>query len=159
VLHELNSGLFLRFLELLTGIKGLIGDPYFSESGFTYSSNGGFLDIHADFSHQDHTGLERRLNMILYLNDDWDDSYGGNLGLYDADVELVEYVEPIGNRCLIFETSPTSYHGFPDPIACPPDRQRRSLSMYYYSLPRAEREKQRVVFPNEPEFEWEATKT
>jgi hypothetical protein len=157
ILRELNSSLFLRFLELLTGIKGLVGDPYLSEAGFTFSSNGGFLDIHADFSHNDHTGLERRLNLILYLNDDWYPEYGGELVLFDGDLKPVKAVEPICNRCLIFETSKTSYHGFPDPITCPSNRQRRSLSMYYYSLPRDSRERLRVLFPSDPTFEHKVT--
>jgi len=151
VFHEFNSSLFLRFLETLTGIKGLIGDPYFAEGGFHSSEDGGYLDVHADFSHHDLLGLERRLNLIMYLNDDWEETYGGALTLFDTDINPVSSVVPVGNRCLIFETSATSFHGHPEAMKLAPGVYRRSIALYYYSVPTG-REKSRIVFPADPEF-------
>jgi len=99
---ELNSSLFLRFLTILSGISGLVPDPYFAEGGFHCSESGGHLDIHADFSHHDQTGLERRLNLLLYLNEAWGADYGGELSLYDTELRPVCSIAPIANRCVVF---------------------------------------------------------
>ncbi len=149
---ELHSSLFLHFLERLTGVTGLLPDPYFAEGSFALSASGGFLDIHADFSHQDRTGLERRVNLLVYLNPDWQESYGGALKLYSPDLQPLQSIFPYGNRIAVFTTSPTSFHGFPEPITCPPDVYRRSLNLYYYTLPRAERKKDKILFPADPSF-------
>jgi len=110
VFLEFNSGLFIRFLTELTGISTLIGDPYLAEAGFHCTGDGGYLDIHADFSHHDILQLERRINLILFLNDDWYESYNGNLSLYDRNLVCVQEMAPIANRCVIFATSDHSFH-------------------------------------------------
>jgi len=150
--HELNSSLFLNFLEKLTGIKGLIPDPYFFEGGFHRSSSGGYLDIHADFSHHDKLGLERRLNLILYLNDNWLETYGGELGLYNKNFKKVVSIAPIANRIVIFTTSDDSFHGHPEKTTCPANKNRKSIALYYYSVPTTNRKKSKVLFPKDPTF-------
>jgi hypothetical protein len=156
--YELNSGLFLTFLEKLTGISGLIPDPYFSEGGFHRTASGGSLGIHADFSHSDKLGLERRLNLIFYLNDYWKDSYGGSLGLYNKKLKKIVEIAPLGNRMAIFTTSDHSFHGHPEPLTCPKMIYRKSIALYYYTLPRISREKSRILFPIDPKFTITATK-
>jgi len=153
VLMELNSSLFLRFLEILTGISGLIPDPYFAEASYAMSHQGGTLDIHADFSHHDHLKVERRLNILIYLNDGWQESWGGSLNLYDKHMNLKKLIFPVGNRMAVFTTSEVSFHGFPEPICCPADEKRRSINMYYYTVPRANREIKRIFFPSDPNFQ------
>lgn len=150
--HELNSSLFLHFLERLTGIKGLLPDPYFNEGGFHRSENGGFLNIHADFSHHDQLGLERRLNILFYLNEKWEDSYNGFLSLYDKKIKKVSSYSPIGNRLVVFTTSDFSYHGHPEKLNLPKNVYRKSLAFYYYSLPRSKRKKKKIVFPEDKSF-------
>ena len=149
---ELNSSLFLNYLEILTGINGLIPDPYFAEGAFAMSKKGGILDIHADFSHHDKLNLERRINILIYLNDNWKDEYLGALNLYDVKLNIIKKIYPIGNRIAIFTTSENSFHGFPDKISCPDNMVRKSINLYYYSLPRAERKRKKILFPNEPDF-------
>jgi len=131
ILLELNSGMFIHFLERLTGIEGLVADPHYAESGFHLSRETGSLEIHADFSHHDQLKLERRLNFIYYLNEDYDPSYGGALVLYDKKLNPIETVTPYSDNCIIFETNETSYHGFPEPMNFPKDKYRRSIAMYY----------------------------
>jgi hypothetical protein len=150
---ELASGPFIKFLEDLTGIEGLVFDPHFVEGGFHRVGNGGYLGIHADFSHHPHLGLERRVNLLLYLNESWDDSWGGHLKLYDQELNPVVSVSPVMNRCIIFSTSDVSYHGHPEPMNLPKDAYRKSLALYYYALPRVERDKKRIVFPQDPKFD------
>ena len=111
---EFNSSLFITFLEKITGIEGLIPDPYFAEGSFTMSTNGGYLDIHADFSHHDKLKLERRVNVLIYINENWKENFGGGLNLYDEDLNKKKTIFPYGNSIAIFTTSDKSFHGFPE---------------------------------------------
>lgn len=141
LIRYLNSEPFLQFLEALTGIEGLIPDPSLVGGGYHEISPGGFLKIHADFNKHPRTGLDRRLNLLVYLNRDWDESYGGHLELWDRKMErAVVRALPVFNRCVLFSTSWFSYHGHPDPLTCPEGRSRRSIALYYYSngRPRSE---------------------
>lgn len=129
-----NSAPFLQFLEELTGIKGLIADPYFVGGGFHATANGGHLDIHADFNLHPRLRLERRLNVLIYLNRDWTEDYGGCLELWDSSMkECLVKVVPRFNRCVIFNTTSASWHGHPEPVKHPDDIPRRSLALYYYT--------------------------
>jgi len=133
-LYELNSASFLEFLERLTGIEKLIGDPYFEGGGLHQIMPGGKLAIHADFNKHLAYGLNRRLNLLVYLNKNWKDDYGGHFELWDRGMtRMVKRVAPIFNRVVIFTTSRYSYHGHPDPLTCPRDMTRKSLALYYYS--------------------------
>ena len=134
VLSQLNSATFLEFLETLTGIDGLIPDPYFVGGGLHQIERGGFLKVHADFNWHEKLRLDRRLNLIVYLNRDWRESYGGDLQLWDAAMtHCVTRIYPVLNRAVLFYTSDTGYHGHPDPLACPEGETRKSLALYYYT--------------------------
>jgi Rps23 Pro-64 3,4-dihydroxylase Tpa1-like proline 4-hydroxylase len=131
---ELNGRAFLRFLEQLTGIEGLLPDPYYAGGGLHETKRGGHLGIHADFNVHDQLKVERRLNLLIYLNEEWDDSYGGELELWDQQMsECVVRVKPVFGRAVIFNTALDSFHGHPDPLNCPGDRSRRSIATYYYT--------------------------
>ena len=134
-MHFMNSQPFLEFLQELTNIEEpLIPDPYFEGGGCHESGPGGFLKIHADFNKNRRTGLDRRLNVLVYLNKDWEDSYGGHFELWNKDMtECVSKVRPDFNTMAMFSTTDFSYHGLPDPITCPPGRSRKSLALYYYT--------------------------
>ena len=134
VISQLNSSIFIRFLESLTGIDGLIPDPYLFGGGLHQIERGGFLSIHADFNYYSKLRLDRRLNLLLYLNKDWKEEYGGYLELWNRDMtRSKKKVLPIFNRCVIFSTTDFSFHGHPDPLTCPESRTRKSLTLYYYS--------------------------
>lgn len=134
VLHFLNSREIINFLERLTGISGLIPDPHLAGGGLHELRVGGFLKVHADFNWHRHLLLDRRINLLLYLNDDWRPEYGGGLELWDTQMrgKVAEYA-PLFNRCVIFNTTDNSFHGNPVPVACPEGRTRRSIAMYYYT--------------------------
>jgi hypothetical protein len=73
------------------------------------------------------------MNLLLFLNQDWDSAYGGALELWDAEARRpVRTIAPLFNRCVIFRASATSFHGVPTPLTCPPDRSRKSLAIYYF---------------------------
>lgn len=134
VVRFFNSGLFLRELAQATGIPNLISDPYYTGGGFNMIRSGGYLDVHVDGNWHDAMAVHRRLNLILYLNGSWDENWGGAFGLYDeAGDELIKKYAPVGNRLLCFETHDKSFHGHPEPIACPEDQYRSSIILYYYT--------------------------
>ncbi len=139
LVHALNSAPFVRFLERLTGIQGLIPDPHLHAAGYMKVAPGGFLGLHYDFSTQQDLGLDRRVNVLLYLNRDWRTEWGGQLELHsndplDSDTHTAIEIEPAFNRLVIFNT-PQALHGHRRAIACPPDRARLCLSWYYYTAP------------------------
>jgi hypothetical protein len=139
--NALNSRIFLQFLERLTGIDGLIPDPYLEGGGLHMIPRGGRLAIHADFNTHRKLRLDRRLNLLLYLNYDWKEEWGGALELWDKDVKTKEKAYlPIANRVVVFTTTDTAYHGHPEPLTSPKGRYRRSIALYYYTNGRPENE-------------------
>ncbi|MGH7009896.1 MAG: 2OG-Fe(II) oxygenase, partial [Caulobacteraceae bacterium] len=132
--YGFNARPFLRTIENITGIEGLIPDPYFLGGGFHETTQGGHLSIHADFNHHKPMDLERRVNVLIYLNDDWDESYGGCLELWDRGMKSrVQSYVPTCNRCVIFSTTTDSYHGNPEPVNHPRLVSRKSIALYYYT--------------------------
>ncbi len=132
--YAFNARPFIRVVENITGIKGLIPDPYFLGGGFHEIGNGGHLSVHADFNHHKPLGLERRVNVLIYLNRDWRDEFGGQLELWRTDMsERVQSITPLANRCVMFTTTGESMHGNPQPVAHPDGVTRKSIALYYYT--------------------------
>lgn len=141
-MYFLNSEPFLNFVNKITGIEEtLYGDPYFSGGGLHEIKKGGLLKVHADFNKNPTNGLDRRVNILVYLNKDWKNEYGGDFELWNADMTKCETkIPPRFNTLAMFSTTSDSYHGHPDPLQCPDDRSRKSLALYYYSNGRPESE-------------------
>ena len=135
LIAQLNAGPFVSFLEELTGIGGLVPDPHLRGGGLHEIRRGGLLGVHADFNVHPRLRLYRRLNLLIYLNKDWQPEWGGSLELWDrGGQQCVRAIQPVFNRAVLFDTSNFSYHGHPHPLACPPERSRKSVALYYYSL-------------------------
>jgi len=135
VCAELNSGYVLDWLEYLTSVPGLIADTRLFGGGLHQIVRGGKLNIHVDFNIEPHTKLRRRLNVLIYLNKDWKEEYEGYLELWDkTKTQCVKKIAPVFNRCVIFNTNDTSWHGHPTPLNTPEHITRKSLAMYYYSV-------------------------
>lgn len=133
-----NSQPFLEFLEGLSSIEGLLPDPYFVGGGFHEIGRGGKLGIHADFRINNKLHLSRRMNVIVYLNENWREEYSGSLELWSRDMKnKMKSVAPVWNRCVIFNTDADSYHGHPDPLTTPDGVLRRSIALYYYTASKA----------------------
>lgn len=133
-MHFLNSQPFLEFLSELTGIDNLIPDPFFDGGGCHQIQPGGMLKLHADFNKHPKTKLDRRLNVLVYLNENWKEEYGGHFELWDKDMKSCrKKILPLFNRMAMFSTTSESFHGHPNPLTCPPDRTRKSLALYYYT--------------------------
>ena len=122
---------FRNVLSEITGVRNLLWDPTFTGGGMHQTASHGLLDVHVDFNRLD--DLYRRVNLLLYLNEDWNEAWGGRLELWDRDVKKCHHsLLPVLNRCVIFETSEFSYHGV-TALTCPPDVVRRSFALYYYT--------------------------
>jgi Rps23 Pro-64 3,4-dihydroxylase Tpa1-like proline 4-hydroxylase len=161
VLAYMNSAPIVTFLEELTGIKGLVPDPYFRGGGIHELEVGGKLDMHIDFNIHPKLDLYRRLNAIIYLNKDWEESYGGALEIWTGHKEggkhvldeCCDTILPLFNRLVVFNTSEISYHGNPEPVTCPEGRSRKSIALYYYTkeVPISGADKHSTTFIAKPE--------
>jgi Rps23 Pro-64 3,4-dihydroxylase Tpa1-like proline 4-hydroxylase len=120
----------VRMVEELTGIEGLFADPELFGAGLHCIPPGGFLKMHVDFNRHP-KGWHRRVNVLIYLNEVWRDEWHGHLqlGLGPNAIRIA----PLGGRCVVFETNSDSWHGHPEPLACPDNVQRRSMALYYYT--------------------------
>lgn len=128
------SPMMLKYLEELTGIKGLVPDPYYNTDYGYYHivGAGGILGSHVDHSRHDYLKMPHVLNLVVYLTPDWDDKDGGSLCLFDASGRNVEKrVACQANRAVIFACTPTAYHGV-EPVAASTGRRRHSLYFAYY---------------------------
>ncbi|MDQ3844069.1 MAG: 2OG-Fe(II) oxygenase, partial [Bacteroidota bacterium] len=135
VIEQLNTPEFCEFLSELTGIPNLLPDEMLEGGGLHQSGRGGFLNIHADFTvHPHKRHWRRRVNLLVYLNQDWKPEYRGELELWEKDMSrCVQSILPVFNRAVIFNTDEDSYHGLPDPIQCPEDMTRKSIALYYFT--------------------------
>lgn len=132
VLDELDGEPFRAFLQKLSGIGDLEADPERHGGGFHQGGDGSFLDIHADFNIQPNSGKHRRVNVLVYLNPGWEEEWGGHLELWDQEKAKHRRVAPLHNRCVIFESTDTSYHGY-SKIKVPAGVTRKSIAAYYYT--------------------------
>ncbi|MBI3820339.1 MAG: 2OG-Fe(II) oxygenase [Planctomycetes bacterium] len=132
-MQQLNSGTFIKFLERLTGSFGVIADVTYNNCGMHSTGPGGRLMMHTDVNrHPLGLKMHQYLNLLLYLNPDWKDEYGGHLELWDNERKPVHKILPAANRVVIFNTGTRSLHGHPVPLTCPEGRRRNSLAVYYY---------------------------
>ncbi|MGD1848172.1 MAG: 2OG-Fe(II) oxygenase [Salibacteraceae bacterium] len=135
VVKALNTPEFCTYLSELTGIPNLLPDDTFEGGGLHQSMRGGFLNIHADFTvHPHKRNWRRRVNLLVYLNKDWQPEFGGDLELWDRQMKAcVQKISPIYNRAVIFNTDEDSYHGLPEPLMCPEGESRKSIALYYFT--------------------------
>ena len=138
----LNSKIFLSFLQNITSIKEpLLSDPYLMGGGLHEIKQGGVLKVHTDFNRHPFFDLDRRVNVLIYLNKNWQKSYGGDLELWDKNMKkCIQKIQPKFNSMVIFSTTDFSNHGHPDPLNCPESISRKSLALYYFSSGRPKEE-------------------
>ena len=155
VTDELNTPEFAAWVSELTGIPNLVADRMLEGGGLHQSGPGGYLNVHTDFSmHHFHTNWHRRVNLILYLNPEWDENWGGSIVLWERSLSrksaqgksgqgkmsrCAAKYSPLLNHALIFTTDERSLHGFPDPLTCPEGQSRKSLALYYYTVERGKK--------------------
>ena len=138
----LNSNIFLNFLQNLTSInEKLVSDPHLEGGGLHEIKSGGVLKIHTDFNRHPFLDLDRRINVLIYLNKNWQESYGGHLEFWNKNMSKCEKkISPSFNTMAIFSTTDFSNHGHPDPLNCPKEMSRKSIALYYFSSGRPKEE-------------------
>jgi Rps23 Pro-64 3,4-dihydroxylase Tpa1-like proline 4-hydroxylase len=137
IFEYLQTDECINYIRKITDIEDLEIDPYLHGAGVHVYPNNGKLDIHLDYNIHPITKKERRVNLIIYFNKDWDEEYGGELKLYDDkfnEIKIENFC--MWNSAILFRTSDISYHGLPEPINCPENKYRKSLAIYYVSNPR-----------------------
>ena len=138
LIDYMNSRAFVDQIGALTSIDDLMPDPFLFGGGIHSIGENGFLGLHADFNWHDKLRLWRRVNVLVYLNEDWLGEYRGDLLLarrLENSAPVVERrVPPEFNRTVIFRTDENSIHGHPERLRPPVGRRRNSIALYYYSL-------------------------
>ena len=128
---------FVSTISSITGISPLYPDIGLHGGGLHMSKSGGSLAVHLDYSIHPKLNLQRKLNLIVYLEEDYDPSWGGSLQFWSHDPEnnkplkKIKEVEPLFNRAILFDTTQHSWHGFPDKIRTPQGKMRKSFAVYY----------------------------
>jgi Rps23 Pro-64 3,4-dihydroxylase Tpa1-like proline 4-hydroxylase len=142
IFNYLNSDSFLSELSNITGVNNIIANMKggIRGSGVHIIKNGGYLGIHTDFNtynHPNYGKLDRRINILIYLNPNWKEEYGGHLILrkYNKNAAIKDQIKilPTLNRCVIFNTTKDSWHGHEEPLNTPTNVLRVSIANYYYT--------------------------
>ena len=137
IFTNLLSASFISKLSELTGIKPLYPDIGLHGGGWHMSGKGGSLAVHLDYSIHPKLNLQRKLNLIIYLEEDYNPEWGGSLQFWSHDEEnkkplkKIKEIEPIFNNAILFDTTQHSWHGFPEPINPPKGKMRKSFAVYY----------------------------
>jgi hypothetical protein len=133
VIHALHSSTFLKWLQEVTDTVDLIPDPHLVGAGYAKAYTGDSLKVHTDFNWNDQLRLHRRLSVVIYLNEDWHESWGGNLDFYDTGREnILSRVIPSAGNMVVWSYNNLAYHGYPEPMTNPEGTCRKSLRLFYY---------------------------
>jgi len=132
LVHALSSTQFIYWLEALTGVQKLIPDPHLVGAGYMKSFNGDTLQVHTDFNWVEEVALNRAVSIIIYLNRDWQEEWGGSLNFYDTKRKnIYSSIAPADGNMLIWTYKNLVYHGYPDPLECPDNECRRGIRLFY----------------------------
>jgi len=137
-----NSEDFIKKLENLTGIKDLMPDWGFAGGGLHNILPGGKLSVHSDYNKHPYGLGWRRINLLVYLNEDWEKEWGGTLQIWKKDMsKMVSEYQPYAGKAIIFNTTDDALHGHPNPLNSPEGKNRYSFALYYFTKDRPEHEK------------------
>lgn len=133
VISILHGQTFLRWLQKVTDTVDLIPDPFLVGAGYMKSFAGDSLQVHTDFNWNEGLRLHRKLSLIIYLNEDWDKSWGGNLDFWDTENKnKINSIKPDFGNLLIWSYHNLAFHGYPKPMTCPQGQSRKGLRLFYY---------------------------
>lgn len=133
VVHALHSSTFIKWLQEVTDTVDLIPDPHLIGAGYMKSFNGDSLKIHTDFNWNEELRLHRMLSVVIYLNEEWEEDWGGQLQFYDTKRNKVHTKVPVGaGNCVIWNYNNFAFHGYPDPMNCPEGVSRKGIRFFYY---------------------------
>ena len=130
IFNYFSSDIFIEWLCKITKIDNLLWDNELFGGGIHKTTKNGKLNIHSDFNTLRNSKKYRRINILLYLNKDWQKNYNGELELWNEEMnQCYKSIEPIFNRMVILNTY--TNHGHPQ--AWNNDDDRLSFAFYYYT--------------------------
>lgn len=133
VVHALHSSTFIKWLQEVTDTVDLIPDPHLIGAGYMKSFAGDSLKVHTDFNWNEELRLHRMLSVVIYLNEEWEEDWGGQLQFYDTKRDKVHTKVPVGaGNCVIWNYNNFAFHGYPDPMICPEGVSRKGIRFFYY---------------------------
>ena len=158
--QHLCSPDFIGYLKEITGIRDLYPDYGLHGGGWHMHGTGGNLNVHKDYSVHPKLGLRRKLNLIVYLSEDWNPEWGGAIEFWSHNEQnnrplaLEKSIDCMYNRAVLFDTTQNSWHGLPTPLTCPKGKYRKSIAMYYLTDADGDEEvRQRALFAPRKEQE------
>ena len=117
-------------------ISQVVGKQVFMDFDFCgelhQGSDGDFLDMHVDFNlHPKQDNWIHEMTLLIYLNKNWQDHYGGQLLMQHQETSKVYEVLPIFNRCVIMRSDETTFHGYRQ-LKLPKNVTRKSVLVNFY---------------------------
>jgi len=133
--YYLSSDFLIKKIAEITNIPDLEYDEFLHGAGLHSHPRYGRLNIHLDYEKHPYSGKERRINIIFFLNKEWEESWKGANELWgnSNSNEFIKKTQVKFNRALIFKTNDISLHGLPEKIMCPENIFRKTLAYYYVS--------------------------
>lgn len=148
--EDLKSSRFNDFLSFISSKKVFV-DPKNHGGGLHQGKKNSFLDMHLDFNyHPLQENWYRQMNLLLYLNLEWEEQFGGHLKIEDLRTgDKAELNVPF-NRMIIQECGPYTLHGY-DMTSFPEGNFRTSIATYAYTIHNKLMEKPRTTdwFPKD----------
>ncbi len=140
-------------------IRAISGEDLFMDAEFCgdlhQGSDGGFLKMHTDFNlHPSQDTWVHRLNVMIYLNKNWQQEYNGDLQLRKGLKGGIKEISPVFNRCVIMLSDDTTYHGYTR-LNLPQNMTRKSIVVHFYkeeSPNKVPRRKMTTWAPDEESF-------
>lgn len=138
-----NSLEFTQIMRQIVDKPDLKLDIGLHGGGWHAHTVGGNLNMHLDYNIHPKLGLQRKINIIVYMTPNWKPEYKGGLELWSHNPETnrpkdcVVTVQNKFNRAVLFDTTQNSWHGLPSPLLCPQGEIRRSMAAYYVCTPEA----------------------
>ena len=136
---NLHTKEFIDFLSNFTGYE-LQEDKSKNWWGIHTFNNGDKLDIHVDAGRHPENNLKKIITLGIYLSYNWSKECGGNIEFWKgtnssnnkAEVfNKTTSIEPVFNRCVIFENNDYSWHGAPEPCICNENQKRIFVTCSY----------------------------
>ena len=146
---ELRSDKMNSFLSFITGVNTFV-DPKNHGGGLHQGRKNSFLDMHLDYNyHPINNNWWREVNLLLYMNKDWKQEYGGHLELKDLRTGEEKKCDVDFNTLIIQQCHDYTLHGY-QPTKFPKGNFRTSIATYAFSKHNQQIYKQRTTdwFPD-----------
>lgn len=135
LLDKFYSTEFVSKISEISGVKDIVVDLGRKSTGLHVGKCGAFIDVHCDHTWNQYINAYNCVNLILFVNKEWQEIWNGHLEFWDESCkERVDVISPIWNRMVIWTNTSKSWHGYPAPLACPENHFRKSLAIFYYTF-------------------------